>query len=897
MLTVLDLRCEHLEGPVVLDEIAPRFSWRVESTETEQRQTAYEIAVIDASQSWDEPLWNTGRVSSAETTEISYRGPAPQPLQDLRWRVRSWDKEGVVSQWSQESVWRAGFLANENWSAQWIQAKVQSRVVPPGGPTYSRQHWMMMAPTMHLRRPFEINGPYSRATVYATARGVYQLSINGERVGDHELAPGWTDYDRRHQYQAFDVTEHLKSGGNVLGALLGEGWYAGMLGFNQKRPGGHYGSSPELLVELHIEHTDGRVQRVCTDHLWKCSRGPRTWSDIVQGEMYNSANELPGWDTTDFEDSSWCPAAVVPDQRSVPLVAEPSPPIRVTRKLVPTSTWKNDAGNWVVDFGQYISGVTELTVHGEAGSTVSLKHGEWLDGDSVYVDNLHSASSTDVVTLRGGRQRYRPLFTQHGFQFVEIIGLDGDVTDADVVALQFHTDNSRKGFFECSDPDLTMLAENADRTLRSNSMSIPTCEPARDERMAYLGDVQIASATAMYLRDHAAFYSKWTDDILDAADGFGGLFTNAAPTPYPSEGAPGWGDGGIILPWTMYRFYGDLRVIDKMWTAMSAWMDSIHGANPDHIRRNRLNSNYNDWLVPGDEDLTPPPVLATAYWYWCARLMSEMASVTGRGEESKRYGALAEQIANAFATEFISANGLIEGDTQTVYAMAFRMGLVPSQHRTAVANRFQDSVTREDNHVRVGFAGVGFILPALQQAGLTETAYSLMLDRRYPSWLYSVRRGATSIWERWNTITEDGSFPTPVMNTFSLVVLGSAVEWLFRGVAGINTVEAEGAMRKFAISPTPGPGLTWAKATHVSPYGEIVSEWRIEGELVHYAIQVPTNTTATIVISSSNPSDVDHLQGTAQWVVGDNAATALIGSGRHEFTAPLPSLLLSPVAR
>jgi alpha-L-rhamnosidase len=889
MISVSDLRCEYLAGPVVLDDPNPRFSWRLDASEPGQAQTAYEVVVMEESKKWgDTPQWTSGRVESSATTQIVYQGTT-EPHQRLLWRVRVWDSSHNVSPWSEPASWQVGFRRNDNWTACWISGVHKWKVTPPTGRTYFKP--MFMSPTMHLRRPFEIEGEVRRAAVYATARGVYRLSINGQRVGDHELSPGWTDYNTRQQYQAYDVTTHLRQGANVLGALLGEGWYAGYLGYNLKHAGGHYGDVAQLLAELHIEYKDGSVVRVCSDGLWKCSRGPRLWSDILQGEFYDSTQEIPGWDSPDFDDSSWAPVSMVPELGTAQLIAEPAPPIRVSRRLAPARLWKSAEATWIVDFGEYVSGVTEITLEGERGSLVTLRHGEWLAEGAVYTDNLHSASSMDRVILRGGRQTFRPLFTQHGFQYVEVQNYPGELNPENIYAVQFHTDMRKTGSFECSDPRLTKLALNADRTVLSNAMSVPTCEPSRDERMAYLGDTHIAAATAMFSRDHSSFYSKWTDDILDAAQANGGLFTDAAPTPFPSEGAPGWGDGGIILPWSMYRFYGDTRIIDKMWPSMTSWMSAIHEANPDLIRRNRLNNNYNDWLVPGNEDLTPPPVLATAYWAWCAQLMAEMASASDRTQERDQYRDLASSIAVSYANNFLSHDGRIEGDTQTVYAMAFRMGLVPPEARAAVADRFRESFEREAYKVRVGFAGVSFLLSALHEAGLTELAYKLLLDDRYPSWLYSLTHGATSVWERWNTVTEDGSFPTVNMNSFSLLALGSAVEWLYRGVAGINSVEGDGGMGRVLIAPIPGPGLTWAKATHETLHGQIVSEWHLDGPSVRYMVEIPTNVTATIEIMTTDPRSVEQIDECDSWSVAGNSAAVNVGAGRFEFSAPLPQAL------
>lgn len=527
MIAINDLRCEYLDDSIVTDEVRPRFSWRIESSVPGVRQRAYELTVINADDSWDAPaLWTTGRIESSASAQIVYQGPTPRPLQRFKWRLRVWDSTGNESAWSETAFWQAGFLKNENWSGQWIAGINKNLIVPPSGQT--RYELTMMTPVMHLRRGFHVHEVVKRATVFATARGVYRLSINGERVGDHELSPGWTDYKVRTHYQAYDVTDSLRMGKNAIGAELGEGWYAGYIGINMKHPAAHYGDVPELLVELHIEFSDGRVHRVVTDDLWRSARGPRMWSDMLRGEMYMSADELEGWDRPDFDDADWNGVEVRDTLGAGALLAEPSPPMRVSRFLEPQKIWKNQAGNWMIDFGEYISGVVEVTLDGTPGAVIRIMHGEWIHDDRAYMENLWSAKPIDTVVLRGGPQLYRPLFTQHGFQYVEIEGL-ADLSADNVRAVQFHTDNRSTGVFECSDKDLTKLAANFNRTMKANSLSTPACEVARDERMAFLGDAQLSAATAFFTRDHSAFYTKWTNDILDATQRMNGLFTNAAP--------------------------------------------------------------------------------------------------------------------------------------------------------------------------------------------------------------------------------------------------------------------------------------------------------------------------------------------------------------------------------
>jgi alpha-L-rhamnosidase len=834
------LRCEHREDVPCVDDPAPRLSWTLESGE---RQTAYRIRA--------DGLWDSGRVESANSIDIAYAGPPLPPASEIEWTVQVWDESGAPSEWSEPARFRTGL---PEWTAEWISRDplyAPAMPVPGTDEELDESDFMMrrLSPCPHFRRSFALAGEVRRATLYATARGVLELELNGTRVGDAVLAPGWTDYRERIEYAAHDVTALLQTGDNVLGAILGDGWYAGFVGFDARRPGNHYGKEPELLCELHLERPDGTVEIIASDQHWESATGPLVYSDLLMGERYDARREL----------GLWHPVSVrlLDDVRLVP---ERGQPLRVTEDLHPIAVTERAPGVHIVDLGQNMVGWVRLRVEGERGTRVQLRFAEMLEPDgSLHLANLRGARQLDTYVLSGeGVEVWEPRFTFHGFRYVEVTGTDTFELTGRVV----HSDTPRSGWFECSDELVNQLWRNINWGQRGNFVSVPTDCPQRDERLGWLADAQVFFPTATLNMDVAAFITKWGDDVLDAQSPEGAYPDIAPRLVLERDGAAAWADAGIIVPWLMWRRYGDRRLLERHWDAMERYMAYLQRHNPDLLWTARRGNDYGDWLSVGAH--TPRDVLATAYWAYDAKLMAEMAGVLGRPERAEHYERLRDGIVAAFNREYVGADAYIEGDTQTVYLLALHMVLLPEALRARAAERLVENIERHDGHLTTGFVGVGLLCPVLSEAGYSDVAHRLLRNETFPSWGYSIRHGATTIWERWDGWTEDTGFQTPMMNSFNHYSLGSVGQWLYEHVAGIRA--AKPGYERVLIAPEPGE-LDWARAEYHSVRGTITSAWRQDGETFHLNVGIPANVTATVVLPGGERTEVgpgDHVFSTAR---------------------------------
>ncbi len=604
-----------------------RFSWL---PAVDQR--AYQIEVRAGTAA----CWDSGRVESADVSDVPYAGAPVARGARYTWRVRAWADEGEPSRWSERASFEVELDPAGGWSASWIGAgRIRTEIKPPTAAGACDAVAKALTPVPYLRREFEVqHGPVALARLYATAYGLYEARLNGQRVGDAVLTPGWTDYAQRVQYQTYDVTDLIRPGANVVGALLADGWYSGFLGFDAKRAGSMYGDAPEFLAQLVITFTDGTEQRVATDEQWRVAFGAIRHADLLMGESRDLTAELPGWDSAGFDAASWsrvrCRLRDGSPERGVPLVADPGPPVRVTQELPAVSVTADLAGRHIADFGQNLTGWVRIGYTGPAGANIKVRHGEVLSPDgSLYTDNLRSARQADEYVTREGEQVLEPGFTLHGFRYAEISGYPGVPDPAALTAVVVHSDLPAAGTFESSEPWLNQLFATIGWGQRGNFISVPTDCPQRDERLGWLGDAQIFARTASYNKDTAAFFSKWLDDVSDARLP-SGAFPDIAPRMNLAwGGAPGWADAGVIIPWTLLRMYGDRGNLARHYDAMTGWMDYVEHGNPGFLRTRDLGNNYNDWLAPAD-DLTPPELLATAYWAYDAALMSDIAQALGR---------------------------------------------------------------------------------------------------------------------------------------------------------------------------------------------------------------------------------------------------------------------------
>jgi alpha-L-rhamnosidase len=849
----VDLRCEHRADVPCVDDPAPRFAWSLEADEPDKRQTAYQVRV--------DSLWDSGRVESAESLGIPYAGRPLPPGASCTWSVRVWDEQGAASDWSAPASFRTGLA---EWSAEWIgwdHVHDPTMPVPGTDPDLDESDALMrrLPPCPYLRRRFDLAAGVRRATLYATARGLVELECNGVRVGDAVLQPGWTDYRRRIEYAAHDVTALLREGENVLGAILGDGWYAGFVGFDARRPGNHYGRDPQLLCELHVEHADGAREVIASDGAWRAATGPLVYSDLLAGERYDARRELGPWSEPGYDDAGWHPVTTAP-RDGVALVPERAQPMRVTEELRPVAVTERAPGVHVVDLGQNMVGWVRLTVRGERGARVRMRFAEMLEEDgSLYLDNLRTARQLDTYVLEGeGEEVFEPRFTFHGFRYVEVSGAG----DFELTGCVVGSDTPQSGWFECSDELVNRLWRNIDWGQRGNFVSVPTDCPQRDERLGWLADAQVFLPTAALNRDVAAFVTKWGDDLLDAQLPDGPYPDVAPRLLFEREGAPAWADAGVIVPWLMWQRYGDRRLVERHWDAMERYMAHLERHNPDLLWTARRGNDYGDWLSVGAD--TPRDLLATAYWAYDASLMADMARLLGRDDRREHYERLGSGIVAAFNRAYVRDDGYVEGDTQTVYLLALYMDLLPDALRPRAAERLVADIERHDGHLTTGFVGVGLLCPVLSEMGYADVAHRLLRADSFPSWGYSIRHGATTIWERWDGWTEETGFQTPMMNSFNHYSLGSIGRWLYEHVAGIRP--AAPGYARVLIAPEPGE-LEWARATYRSVRGPIGSSWRRAGEELELTVGIPPNVTATVVLPDGRTSEV--------------------GSGTHAFTASM----------
>ena len=614
-----------------------------------------------------------------------------------------------------------------------------------------------------------------------------------------------------------------------------------------------------------------------TDPGWKANWGAILHADPLMGELQCSGLHPVGWDRAGFDDHGWHPV-VARSRDRIPIVADPGPPVRVTEELPPLLITSGDDGRVIVDFGQNLAGWIRLGVNGTGGDTIRLRHGEMLGAEGhLYVDNLRTARQTDEYWTSGGHETFEPHFTWHGFRYVEVSGYPGPLAPADITAQVVHSDMEVTGTFECGDPAVNQLHANIGWGLRGNFISVPTDCPQRDERLGWLGDAQIFARTATYLRHVLAFFDKWLDDVVDAQRD-SGAFTDFAPhLGVPWCGAPAWGDAGVIVPWTLYKMYGSLRPAARCYHAMGRWMEFISAGNPDHLRSHQLGNSYGDWLAP-DRDDTPVELLATAYWAHDARLMGEMAQALGHGDDAFHYRKLADDIAEAFAAAFVGDDGGVVSDTQTAYALALHMDLVPIHLRDRAAGHLVDAIRARDWHLTTGFVGVGYLLPVLSSHGHSEVAYRLLDQETFPSWRYPIRQGATTIWERWDGWTEENGFQSPHMNSFNHYSLGSVGEWLYRFVLGIDQSPDSFGFERVRLRPHPGGSMSWAAGTFHSVRGPIASRWHRDGPTLSLEVSVPPGVRASVHLPTSDPGGARHSDGT-----GPRAIEPFCGNSRlHE---------------
>jgi len=881
---VKELICEYHTNPLGIDILKPRLSWQIVSEEENVLQTAYEIVVNDQTAN-GKLLWTSGKVNSAQSVDVTYEGPALKSMQRVFWKVRVWDNKNKVSAWSAPATWEMGILEPESWKASWITLGSEPDVKES-------------KPCQYFRKDFAAAKTIKSARVYVTAQGLYQIFLNGKKVSADLFTPGWTSYKNRIQYQTYDVTSMLQAK-NSVGAILGDGWFRGNIGWGNEN--GYYGHKIAFLAQLQINYTDGTSEVIGTDQSWKVSNGPITESDIYNGETYDARKEMPGWASAGFDDSQWQKVTVV-DQSKKMLVAPQGVVVKAIEEIKPIKLITTPTGETVFDMGQNMVGWVRLNVQGKKGDQVTLKFAEVLTKEgNFYTDNLRRAKCTDNFILNGsGIETFEPHFTFHGFRYVKIEGLSAHPSLDQITGVVIHSDMKPTGSFTCSDPMINQLQHNIQWGQKGNFLDVPTDCPQRDERLGWMGDAQVFSGTAAFNFNVAPFYTKWTKDI--AADQ---LPNGSVPDVIPDVlkgggGKTAWADACIIVPWTTYLIYGDQRILEVQYPSMKAWVEYMKTrAGEDNLWTGDW--HYGDWLAfattqsdyPGAT--TEKDLIATAYYSYSSGLLSKIAGIIGQKDDAKSYEQLSENIKKAFQKEFVTPAGRLVSHTQTAYSLALAFDLLPENLVPKAAKYLADDV-KKMGHLTTGFVGTPLLCKTLSAHGYDDLAFMLLNRKDYPSWLYPVTQGATTIWERWDGQKPDGSFQDVGMNSFNHYAYGAIGEWLYLYVAGMDIDPEIPGYKHILLAPHPGGGLTNADAEFTSLYGKVKSAWKLDGSDFVYEVTVPANTTATVTLPAAK---ADQLTVNAQVMSAlikeslkqtDKGISVNVGSGNYTFKYPAEGL-------
>ncbi|MBK7940057.1 MAG: family 78 glycoside hydrolase catalytic domain [Lewinellaceae bacterium] len=855
--TVFGLTCEHRTDPVGLDVATPRFSWKTQTGRRGWRQSAWQIQSATGSDfSAGALVWDSGKIISDNSVLQVYRGSALRSGTRYFWRVKVWDEAGKESAWSAPSFWETALLSAGDWKASWVEPEQEAQ--PP-----------RFSPAHLLRKEFVVNKKIASARAYATARGLYELHLNGRKIGDQSLTPGWTVYYKRIQYQTFDLTGLMREGVNTVGAMLGEGWYRSGLGWEKNWA--FYGKKLAFLCQIHLRYTDGTEEWVVTDGSWKTTNeGPVKANEIYYGEDYDARLEQSGWNQPGFDDSRWR-AVLAADYPKSNLVAAASVPVRPIEEIKPLRIFRTPAGELVADMGQNMVGWIRLRVKGKKGRTVTLRHAEVLDkAGNFYTANLRAAKQRIRYTLRGDKngEVYEPHFTFMGFRYVAIDGYHGDLKPEAITGVVVHSDMAPSGSFECSSPLINQLQHNILWGQKGNFVDVPTDCPQRDERMGWTGDAQVFARTAAFNMDVAAFFDKWLRDVA-AEQRPGGAVPFVVPDVLDRPDSikvgvsAGWGDAAVIIPWTMYQVYDDRQMLERQYPSMKAYVDYIRNKSGDSLIW-RGGSVFGDWLFyhPSADNLnyhvaadahTNHDFISTAFFAHGADIVSRAAAVLGKTEEAAVYKDLFEKIKAVFVNEFITPAGrTISSASQTSYVLALHFGLMPEHLRPAAVKLLVKDIRDKKKHLSTGFLGTPYLCHVLSENGETELAYDLLFQETYPSWLYPVKMGATTIWERWDGQKTDSTFQNPGMNSFNHYAYGAIGDWMYQVVAGLRLGTA--GYKHIRIQPHLSDKLTYAKASYTSSYGEISSGWERNGNKITLRVAIPPNTSATIRLPRADAS-------------------------------------------
>lgn len=833
---------ENRSNPVGLDTKQPRFSWQLVSDKKNVMQSAYEVKVTDENK---KQVWSSGKVSSDQSVFVPYSGPALASATRYTVQVKVWDNNNKASNAS-EGWWQTAFFDKSDWKAKWITSEIAEDTVNQPSPVF--------------RKEFNSAKKIASATAFITAQGLYEAFINGKRVGDSYLTPGWTTYNKRLQYQQYDVTQLLASGKNTVDIWLGSGWYRGFIGFPQ---GQHnvYGKSIAALFQLNVKYSDGTMETIVSDESWKSSTGSITSSEIYHGESIDHNREPSDWQPVKIKENN-----------DVNLIATYNEPVKKHETFKALKVIKTPKGESVIDFGQNLVGWVQVKVTGKSGDKISIYHAEVLDKEgNFYTENLRPAKQKNEYTLKGGAEEmFEPHFTFQGFRYIKVEGYPGTVKPENFTAIALYSDMKPTGTFTSSNPLINQLQHNIQWGQRGNFLDVPTDCPQRDERLGWTGDAQAFARTASFNFGVNDFFSKWLKDLaLEQIEG-------SVPFVVPNvmgknaAGSAGWADAATIIPWAMYTAYGDKRILEDQHESMKAWVGYMERNSTNYLWNKGF--HFGDWLFyrPFDDNdgrsaVTDKYLIAQCFFANSIDIVIKSARVLGKQDDVAKYSTLLKNVKDAFVKEYVTPNGRLVSGTQTAFVLALNFDMLPEDLRKQTADRLVDNIKSYGNHLTTGFLGTPYLCHVLSRFGHSDVAYTLLLQEEYPSWLYPVKMGATTIWERWDGIKPDSTFQTPGMNSFNHYAYGAIGDWMYRVVAGIDTKADQPGYKGIIVKPTLDNRLTSASAEYQTYYGKIRSSWKIEGGKVVLDVEIPPNTKATIYVPGGE--------------------TVEVGSGSYNFTS------------
>ena len=883
MLNITDLRVEYRTNPINVFTEIPRFSWKINTDKKNLFQTTYNLEVaVDAE--FSSVLWKSGTVHSEESHLIPYGGETLASASCYFWRVKIRDNQGEESPWSASAFFETTLFSQNQWQAVFISGEDSN------AGNSSEAHL--------FRKEFIVPGKIKRARLYASAKGMFIAYINGQKTGNNVLAPGWTEYRDRLLFETYDVTLLIKNGVNALGIMVGPGWYKGDLaGWLGKR--NVYGVQTAVICQLHLEYEDRNTEIIKSDGTWKCDKAPVIYSELYNGETYDARLEQDGWNCGGFDCRTWKPVNI---ESSDVKILKPHDGVPVTEHEIfkSASLFKTPMGDTVIDFGQNISGWVKFRVKGKAGDRVKLRHAEALDAKgNLYTENLRKAKQTIEYYLRGkDEETYSPHFTFQGFRYIAIDEWPCEVNIDNFEARAIYSDIRKAGEFCCSHSLLNQFVSNVIWSMKGNFVDIPTDCPQRDERLGWTGDAHVFLYAANYLMETAPFFRKWLRDLASSQ-----LEDGQVPHVVPdvlndiskndklitgNAGATGWADAAVGIPWYLYIFYGDKKLLEEQYPSMKKWVDYIHKVSRDGTLFN-VGFHFGDWVALDAKEgsyvgATPNDLIATAFYACSANLLSKTAALLGKEEDAEKYGALHKEITEAFKNEYFTPNGRLAARTQTAHILSLAFNLTPQKFTERTINTLVELIAEQNNHLTTGFLGTPYVCHVLSDNNHADLAYELLLKEDFPSWLYQVTKGATTVWEHWDGLKPDGTMWSPDMNSFNHYAYGAVCDWIFKAVGGIDTDHEKVAYKKIILKPVLAcEKISWAKTSYESVYGTVAFNWEIKNGNIHINVTVPPNTTADLTLPGAKAGTIDGIVFTEipQGVV------AQLGSGSYSLIYPV----------